>query len=173
MVHRDLKPECVVGARDAGGGLSVMIVDGGLARFQASGVTSSADHAALVASCAYLAPEQILGEEVDCRCDVFATGVMLVEMLTGHRPFHGTTVQQVTRAVLHDAYHLPGDTEELMSLDAALQRCLAKSRHDRWDSVTSVRRELVPRLRACGQAALHTSIHTTIATIPPATQSIQ
>lgn len=171
IVHRALRPENIIGVRDDRGRLSVKIIDAGLAgRHSPDGVTTQAERVA--GTIGYLAPEQMLGQQVDVRCDIFAAGVMLAEMLTGARPFAGTTVQQVSCAVLHDDYHLPMTNPAAQMLDAALQGCLAKRPQDRWDSIGAVRRELLPCLHAY-VAASHSSTHTSTATTPPVTQSIQ
>lgn len=57
---------------------------------------------------AYMSPEQVTGEEVDERSDIFSLGVMAVEALTGHRPFLGRTSAELIAAIMSAPYHLPG-----------------------------------------------------------------
>jgi eukaryotic-like serine/threonine-protein kinase len=153
IVHRDLKPENIVGRRDDAGVLTMKIVDFGLAKLKSSDDGDSATMTqadAIVGTWGYMSPEQILGLDVDHRSDLFTAGVILVEMLTGCRPFIGSSFQQVSHAILNDAYHLPGSSPEIRRLDDALQRCLTKERQDRWDSAKTIERALLPTLRACG-----------------------
>jgi serine/threonine protein kinase len=166
IVHRDLKPENIIGCRDSAGALSVKIVDFGLAKLTSTeGAAATMRHAdSIVGTWGYMAPEQILGQELDHRCDLFAAGVILVEMLTGTRPFSGASFQQVSHAVLNEEFHLPASTLEMRALDAVLQHCLAKERNARSDSATALRRELMPALRWCctgvtGVSTRQASIH--------------
>ena len=94
-------------------------------------------------------PEQLLRREVDPRTDIFALGVMLVEMLTGGRPFQGKTYGEVLQAILNDVYRLPGSSPQIRALDGLVQRCLAKEPHDRFSSADALRREVIPALRRC------------------------
>jgi serine/threonine-protein kinase len=79
---------------------------------------------------------------------LFTVGVMAVEALTGARPFGGGNYAELSRAVLHDAYHLPAAQAESPALDACLQRCLAKRPEDRFASAAELRDALIPLLRA-------------------------
>ena len=88
----------------------------------------------------------LTGGLVDERADLFAVGVMLVETLTGTRPFGGATQQEILLALLQGECHLPGDLAETRLLDAIVQRCLAKDPRDRYGSVADVAKDLVPAL---------------------------
>ena len=154
IVHRDLKPENVVRRSQRSRSLAVKILDFGLAKFQplemgAAVASSLTAGGVILGTFGYMPPEQILGQAVDHRCDIFASGVMLVEMLTGRRPFHGESYGELMQAMLRGTYHLPGSSPEIRALDELLQRCLAKEPRDRFSSAEELRRELVPVLRAC------------------------
>lgn len=82
VVHRDLKPENVL-LSDTG---AVKIVDFGIARIADDAVTQLTRHGALLGTPAYMAPEQLLGTDVDARADIYAFGIVLLEMLTGRHP---------------------------------------------------------------------------------------
>jgi serine/threonine protein kinase len=69
--------------------------------------------------------------------------------LTGSRPFHARNYGALSRAVLHDDFHLPNSTPEAAALDALLQQCLAKDARDRVQSAAELRGELIPALRGC------------------------
>jgi serine/threonine protein kinase len=87
MVHRDVKPENVLIADDG----RIKISDFGLAR----AVTTTTSTGALIGTVAYLSPELILGNPADARSDIYSTGIMLFEMLTGRQPFDGEVPIQV------------------------------------------------------------------------------
>lgn len=93
----------------------------------------------------YAAPEQARGDRVDKRADIFSTGVLLYEMLTGTWPFRGKTTIDVRHAVLHDA---PRPVAELRKeplparLQQILDRCMAKEPRDRYQKMEEVRDDL-------------------------------
>jgi serine/threonine protein kinase len=86
IVHRDLKPENVIGLRAGAAAVSVKILDFGLARMPAADDLTSESltlQGSIMGTLGYMAPEQLLGGDVDDRVDLFAAGVMLAEALTG------------------------------------------------------------------------------------------
>src|SRR5262249_53714376 len=97
----------------------------------------------------YMSPEQVTGEEVDERSDIFSLGVMVVEALTGRRPFLGRTPAELIAAILSASYHLPGEAPEAQQLDEVLQRCLAKDRGERFASAAAVQQALIPAIEQC------------------------
>jgi serine/threonine protein kinase/tetratricopeptide (TPR) repeat protein len=98
----------------------------------------------------YAAPEQARGDRVDKRADIFSTGVLLYEMLTGTWPFRGKTTIDVRHAVLHAA---PAPVTELRKepiparLQQILDRCLAKAPRDRYQKMEELRDDLRSVLR--------------------------
>jgi serine/threonine protein kinase/tetratricopeptide (TPR) repeat protein len=97
IVHRDIKPSNVIITPDH----VVKIVDFGLARVVAS--ASATQSISLTGTLPYMAPEQILGESVDQRSDVWALGVVLVQMITGSHPFVRPNTAAMTFAILNQA----------------------------------------------------------------------
>jgi serine/threonine-protein kinase len=81
---------------------------------------------------------------VDHRTDVFAVGVMLVEALTGSRPFEGQSYAE--RATRHGAPSLPDSPLRAPAVDALLRRCLAADPRDRYESAGALRGDLVTTL---------------------------
>ena len=107
MVHRDLKPANVMLTREG----RVKVLDFGLAKLVAPDPSLDATQAVTAASplssagqvvgtVPYMAPEQVRGEAVDSRTDLFALGIMLYELSTGRRPFEGATAGVISSAIL-------------------------------------------------------------------------
>jgi eukaryotic-like serine/threonine-protein kinase len=150
VIHRDLKPENILISKDHDK-RQIKILDFGLAKVTQVDVTNSSLTArgSLIGTFGYMSPEQLTGEEVDERGDIFSLGVMVVEALTGRRPFSGRTHAELLTAVLQGSYHLECDSRELKCLDEALQKCLAKDPADRFASVAKAQQELIPAIRNC------------------------
>ena len=135
IVHRDLKPENVMGHRDVSGALAVKILDLGLVKLRAEEQQQSGTMTAdgvIMGTPDYMAPEQLLGQAVDARTDIFAIGVMLLEALTGARTTRGTDLPTFL-------------APELRQL---LRRCLAADPTDRPPSAQQLHAELAAILRS-------------------------
>jgi hypothetical protein len=96
VVHRDLKPANIM--LTAGG---VKIMDFGIARVAGAEQLTSAGF--MMGTPAYMAPEQVLGAEIDARTDLYAVGIVLFQMVSGAMPFAGTTPVQVAQARINEA----------------------------------------------------------------------
>jgi serine/threonine-protein kinase len=142
IIHRDLKPENVLLAADERSPGQVKIVDFGLAKLrqvEPNALTSLTMPGMVMGTLNYMSPEQLAGEEVDERGDIFSLGVMAVEAVTGIRPFSGKTCPELLTAIVHGAYHLPRAGREALRLDDVLQKCLAKDRRHRFSTVSELR----------------------------------
>lgn len=151
VVHRDLKPENLINAQLGSGTELLKILDFGLAKLTPSQTESDSFSeltaaGAVLGTLGYMAPEQLLGEEVDERTDVFPVGVMVVEALTGKRPFSGTAFPDFVRNTLTSRFSLGDGTPELRRLDTLLQRMLARRKEDR-PTVAALKPELLDGLR--------------------------
>jgi serine/threonine protein kinase/tetratricopeptide (TPR) repeat protein len=127
VVHRDLKPANVLVERSG----RVVITDFGIARgVQATDVTLNTG--GLLGTPAYMSPEQILGEPVEARSDLYALGLIVHELLTGKLPFTGETAMVVAMARLHQALpDLRSDPAIPAGVSPLLERLLAREVGDR------------------------------------------
>ena len=152
VVHRDLKPENILVIKRGRGADTVKILDFGLAKVRPSeSVETMSGTAAgdVVGTAGYMPPEQLVGDVVDARGDIFSIGVLVFEALTGRRPFHGRTPAEMLLSMYHDTPHFADDSLAVRRLDDIIQRCLARSPADRFPSAAALRAELVPALREC------------------------
>lgn len=156
VIHRDLKPENIFIVEDPVNEDAqpvVKILDFGVAKVTQLDVSSDTTTYSVtmpgmvLGTFGYMAPEQLMGGEVDQRSDIFSLGVIVVRALTGSIPFTGKTYQELITAITSRPYHLPGDAPEAQRLDAALQKCLATEKEKRFASVAEMRRELIPAMR--------------------------
>ncbi len=134
IVHRDLKPENILRSDEG----AIKILDFGIAQFIDSGLTQLTMTGAVMGTPAYMAPEQFVGAEVDFRADVYAVGVLLVEMATGVHPF---APAPALRPPVPEA------------LSAVADRCLARDPRDRYAST----RELLAALELARAAVAESS----------------
>ena len=164
IVHRDLKPENVMivttkpDEKQRAEADALKIMDFGLAKVldRGTGVTESVTMVGTaMGTLGYMAPEVLTGEVIDERADIFAVGVMVVEALTGARPFEGPTPEAILTALMRTEYHFTGTSAEIRTLDAVVQRCLAKDARDRYGSAAELARDLVPAVARCKGVAAH------------------
>ncbi|HZI87028.1 MAG TPA: protein kinase [Pyrinomonadaceae bacterium] len=149
IIHRDIKSGNVM----VSPGGQVKILDFGLAKLlddteaAATGIhrTELTEVGVPYGTATYAAPEQARGDRVDKRADIFSTGVLLYEMLTGTWPFRGKTTIDVRHAVLHDA---PQPVAEMRNepipprLQQILDRAMAKEPRDRYQKMEEMRDDL-------------------------------
>jgi serine/threonine-protein kinase len=143
VIHRDIKPQNLL--LDAAGVLKVM--DFGVARL-AERTTTITEAGLAVGTPTYMPPEQLMGEAVDARSDLYAAGVVLYECLTGQPPFRTSSVMSLVKKLLTEAPRSPAElnSEVPPALSALVLRLLAKVPEDRVQTA----RELELQLQALG-----------------------
>jgi DNA helicase II / ATP-dependent DNA helicase PcrA len=160
IIHRDLKPENLMIRRDG----YAKILDFGLAKLVAQRERALAadsgqktllrvetESGTLLGTVNYMSPEQLLGQRVDHRCDIFSFGVVICELLTGKCPFVNDNRIDTMHAILHGEPKFPTSNNSDLSpeLQRILNRALAKIPKDRYQTVaelsvdlTAIRRDL-------------------------------
>ena len=162
IVHRDLKPGNLLVTQDSSGKELIKVVDFGLVKLT-EGDQSITVTGMIMGSPHCMAPEQVQGEDVDHRADVYAIGVLLYRCLAGQYPFHGSTT--TATMIAHIQQDIPSlakaapDLELPEGLEQVVRRCLAKNPKDRFQDMS----ELGRVLRACIEVP--TDQFTTVSTL--------
>jgi eukaryotic-like serine/threonine-protein kinase len=147
LVHRDISPDNILVHRNG----AAKVVDFGIAKAaNSSGATRTGT---LKGKVAYMPPEQLRGEQLDRRVDVFALGVILYELLAGRRPWEGDSEVALIGRIMTEEPPPLGDTrtdapQELLDLVA---RALAKDRNERYQSCAELQADLEALLVGMGQ----------------------
>jgi eukaryotic-like serine/threonine-protein kinase len=130
IIHRDIKPGNIVVLNDGG----VKIVDFGIAQFGNERYTRTGQ---VVGSLYYMSPEQIQDADIDSRSDIYSTGIVLYEFLTGSVPFRGKDPASTLAKILHDSPPSVANSVDVYQaeLDAIVRRALAKDRNSRYTSM--------------------------------------
>ena len=144
IVHRDLKPSNVFLTPHG-----VKVLDFGLARISEPRPSASLAEAAdltrtgmVLGTPRYMAPEQVTGEDLDVRSDLFAVGAILFEMLAGRPAFGGGNVVEILHATLHEQPPALTGSPAVAAVDRVVRRALAKRRADRPASAEAMAAEL-------------------------------
>ena len=145
VVHRDIKPENLI--LESGGNAKLM--DFGIARPTRRSNPGHTQPGMYIGTPSYSAPEQLAGEEVDARADLYAAGVMLSEMFCGGLPYNGETTMEIYRQQLQQEPVRPSAlwTEIPPSLEEIILRCIARDRSERYQSAAELGADLA-HLRA-------------------------
>ncbi|MGW1681761.1 Stk1 family PASTA domain-containing Ser/Thr kinase [Saccharopolyspora sp. NPDC002376] len=141
IIHRDVKPANIM----ITGSGAVKVMDFGIARALADGQAAVTQTAAVIGTAQYLSPEQARGEAVDARSDVYATGCVVFELVTGEPPFTGDSPVAVAYQHVREEPRKPSDVNATVpaSLDAVVLKALSKNPANRYQSAAEMRADLV------------------------------
>lgn len=129
VVHRDIKPANILIARDG----KIKIADFGIAKIDSSLLTQAGT---VMGTPTYMPPEQFMGAEVDRRADIYSTGVILYQFLTGLRPFTGGVISVMHQAINQEPTppsHINPNVP--VELDEVVKKAMAKKPEDRYQDV--------------------------------------
>ena len=164
IVHRDIKPANVMLTR----GGQVKVMDFGIARAVSDASSVLTQTAAVIGTAAYLSPEQARGEHVDVRSDLYSTGCLLYELVTGAPPFTGDSPVAVAYQHVREDPQPPSAYNEDLSpeIDAVVLKAMAKNPANRYQSAQEMREDLLRA--AAGEAVLATPFLESAALLAPA-----
>ncbi|MDO8440872.1 MAG: serine/threonine-protein kinase [Polaromonas sp.] len=147
VVHRDVKPANLLIENDG----RVKLTDFGVARIQDSS-EATRTQGSMVGTLKYMSPEQVQGQPIDARADLFAVGIVLYQLLTGQRPFDGDTDFAIIQKIVGHTPDMPSLFNPLLppAIDAVVLRALAKKREQRFTTAQDFARALQ---EASGQAS--------------------
>ncbi len=137
VVHRDIKPGNIMVTTTG----QVKVMDFGIARAVAESSATIAQTSTIMGTAQYFSPEQARGESVDARTDLYSTGIMLFEMLTGRAPFVEENPVAVAYQHVNEAVRAPSTINPRVSpaLDAVVLRAVAKDRFSRFQTAAEFR----------------------------------
>jgi len=174
IVHRDIKPANIFILEDEQGALSgpVKIMDFGVARLTTASMTGTGN---IVGTADYMSPEQVKGEKVDAKTDLFAVGCMLFELIAGRRPFHSDSLMAIFYKITHEDanFDFIPTGPEYDALLPVLKKALAKDKGERYQRAYDFAMALREWLRAhatsaSAQHALESLVDLEAPTHPPA-----
>ena len=140
VVHRDIKPGNIMVTATG----QVKVMDFGIARAISESSATIAETSTIVGTAQYFSPEQARGEAVDARTDLYSTGIVLFEMLTGRAPFRGENPVAVAYQHVNQLPAPPSTLNPTVSpaLDAVVLRGVAKDRFERYQSAAEFRADV-------------------------------
>jgi len=159
IVHRDIKPGNVMLTRDG----KVKVMDFGIARAVSDAQATMTQTAQVIGTAQYLSPEQARGERVDARSDLYSTGCLLYELLTGRPPFLGDSPVAIAYQHVRENPVPPSrvDPEVPQWADAIVLRAMAKDPRDRYQSAGEMRQDIQRALQGVPVAAPRTGAYGT------------
>ncbi len=169
IVHRDIKPANVMLTPTG----RVKVMDFGIARAIADASSTMTATAAVVGTAQYLSPEQARGEQVDARSDIYSTGCLLFELLTGRPPFQGDSPVSVAYQHVREEPPTASSIEPEVGpeVDAIVGKALAKKTAERYQSAAQMRADIERALAGQAVDASATSMMPVAAPPPPPTES--
>ena len=149
VIHRDVKPENVFLVHRPGVAPTVKVIDFGISKIVEPDHTQLTHAGKVMGSPAYMAPEQTVGDAIDARVDVYATGVVMYECLTGRRPFEAHDIETLLRRIQEArAPSMRSHRPELPELfERVVERAMSRNLSGRYASALELQRDVL-RLRA-------------------------
>jgi serine/threonine protein kinase len=142
LIHRDIKPSNIMIKKNG----EVKLMDFGIA--QSRNLESLTMPGTLIGTPAYMSPEQIIGQQLDVRSDIFSFGIVLYEMFTGIKPFTDDETEAVSAKILKEKARAPRriNSDIPRSLQRVIKKCLRKKPQRRFGSLLEVEKKLGRRL---------------------------
>jgi serine/threonine-protein kinase len=167
LVHRDVSPDNILISRSG----AVKLVDFGIAK--ARGVSHHTQTGTIKGKVAYMAPEQLRGDPLDRRVDLYGLGVVLYELVTLNMPYVAASDASLVRKVLYDAYVPPTDRrpELPLALQQILTGLLAKNRDERYADCRALQADLERYIHATGETASGFALSQLVARLVPPTSA--
>ena len=140
LVHRDIKPGNIMITQNG----QVKVMDFGIARAVSDNSATVAETGAILGTAQYFSPEQARGETVDARTDLYSTGVLLFELLTGRAPFVGDRAAAVAYQHISEAAVAPSSLNPRVSpaIDAVVLHSLNKDKFERYQTASEFRSDI-------------------------------
>jgi eukaryotic-like serine/threonine-protein kinase len=152
VVHRDIKPSNLILQPMPNGTVRLRLMDFGIGKIgmQAPDVTGITRQGDIIGTPCYMPPEQLTAQSVDARCDLYAAGVVLFELLTGETPYNASSIAEVVAAVLRDT--MPSvralRSEVPVQLEEVVLKATQKDPSKRYASAERMKLALCAALRA-------------------------
>lgn len=156
IVHRDIKPGNIMLTPQG----DVKVMDFGIARAMADSQATMTQANAVVGTAQYLSPEQARGEVVDVRSDLYSTGCLLFELLTGQPPFTGDSAVAIAYQHVRETPRTPSSIASDIpeALDRVVLKSLAKDRDQRYTDAAQMRKDLLASVRGGTVSAPSTAV---------------
>jgi serine/threonine protein kinase len=149
MIHRDIKPGNIMVKRNG----EVKVMDFGIALIK--NLESLTMPGTLVGTPSYMSPEQIIGDPLDVRSDIFSFGIMLYEMFTGMKPFQDEKTASITAKIVRGKFPSPRsvNSDVPRSIQRIIRKCMKKKPRKRYGSMQEIAQALGKRIRGMDKPA--------------------
>ncbi|MBD3413209.1 MAG: protein kinase [Candidatus Aminicenantes bacterium] len=137
IIHRDIKPANILMDKEG----TPYLVDFGIARVETSTITQTGR---TVGTPSYMSPEQVMGKKVDKCSDIFSLGVLLYEILTGKRPFHGDSITTVIYKIINEEPFASTEIKKSLpsGFESIISKALQKEPQKRYQTCSQLKQEL-------------------------------